>query len=59
MTDGVVESRTHDLDQGITRLRERAAELRDRPLREVVDALAALADTSLRDDVTVVAARLK
>ena len=58
VTDGVVESRAHDLDQGITRLRERAAELRDRPLHEVVDGLAALADTSLRDDVTVVAARL-
>ena len=59
MTDGVVESRTRDLDQGITRLRERAAELRDRPLREVVDGLAALADTSLQDDVTVMAARLR
>ena len=58
VTDGVVESRTQDLDQGITRLRERAAELRERPLTEVVDGLAALADTSLRDDVTVVAARL-
>ena len=59
VTDGVVESRAQDLDQGITRLRERAAELRDRPLPELVDALAALADQSLRDDVTVVAARLK
>ena len=58
VTDGVVESRTHDLDQGITRLRERAAELRDKPLHELVDGLAALADKSLRDDVTVVAARL-
>jgi serine phosphatase RsbU (regulator of sigma subunit) len=58
VTDGVVESRTHDLDRGIERLRARAEELRDRPLDELVDALAALADTSLRDDVTVVAARL-
>ena len=40
VTDGVVESRTDDLDQGITRLRDRAVELRDRPLRELVDALA-------------------
>ncbi len=58
VTDGVVESRTGDLDEGITRLRDRAAELREAPLRELVDALAALADTSLRDDVTVVAVRL-
>ena len=59
VTDGVVESRTRDLDQGIERLRQRAVELRDRPLREVVDGLAALADTTLRDDVTVMAARLR
>ena len=59
VTDGVVESRTDDLDQGITRLRDRAVELRGRPLRELVDSLAELADTSLRDDVTVVAARLR
>ena len=59
VTDGVVESRTHDLDQGIARLRERAAELRGKPLRDLVDALADLADKSLRDDVTVVAARVR
>ena len=59
VTDGVVESRTRDLDQGIERLRERAVGLRDRPLREVVDGLAALADKTLQDDVTVVAARLR
>jgi PAS domain S-box-containing protein len=59
VTDGVVESRTHDLDRGIARLCEVAAELRDRPLRQVVDGLARLSDTSLRDDVTVVAARLR
>lgn len=58
MTDGVVESRIQDLDQGITRLRERAAELREKPLHELVHGLAALADKSLRDDITVVAARL-
>ena len=59
VTDGVVESRTRDLDQGIERLRQRSVELRDRPLREVVDGLAALADTTLQDDVTVMAARLR
>ena len=57
--DGVVESRGQDLDQGIARLRARAAELRERPLEELVDALADLADPSLMDDVTVVAARLR
>jgi serine phosphatase RsbU (regulator of sigma subunit) len=59
VTDGVVESRTHDLDRGISRLREHAAELREKPLGELVDGLADLADKSLRDDVTVVAARLR
>jgi serine phosphatase RsbU (regulator of sigma subunit) len=59
VTDGVVESRNYDLDWGIARLRVRAAELRDRPLQELVDSLAELADTSLRDDVTVLAARLR
>lgn len=59
VTDGVVESRDRDLDEGIARLLERAAALRERPLRDLVDGLAALADPSLRDDVTVVAARLR
>jgi PAS domain S-box-containing protein len=59
VTDGVVESRTQDLDQGIERLRQRAVELRDRPLCAVVDELASLADTTLQDDVTVMAVRLR
>ncbi|HSE10850.1 MAG TPA: SpoIIE family protein phosphatase [Nocardioidaceae bacterium] len=59
VTDGVVESRRHDLDRGIERMRARAVELRKRPLQEVVGALADLADATLRDDVTVVAARLR
>ncbi len=57
VTDGVVESRKHDLDHGIALLQERAAELRDLPLDELVVALADLADHTLRDDVTVLAAR--
>ena len=36
-----------------------AAELADRPLEELVAAVAALADERLADDVTVVAARLR
>lgn len=58
VTDGVVESRLLDLSVGIDRLRERAAQLRDRPLDELVAGLAALADTSMRDDVTVLAVRV-
>jgi PAS domain S-box-containing protein len=57
VTDGVVEARTHDLDEGIARLERRASELRDLPLDRLVVALAELSDQSLRDDVTVVAAR--
>jgi serine phosphatase RsbU (regulator of sigma subunit) len=59
VTDGVVESRTYDLDWGLARLRVRAAELRGKPLDELVAGLADLADPSLRDDVTVLAARLR
>jgi PAS domain S-box-containing protein len=59
VTDGVVESRTRDLDVGIAELRERASQLRDRPLTEVVAGLAALADPTSYDDVTVLAARLR
>jgi PAS domain S-box-containing protein len=57
VTDGVVETRGADLDQGIAALRDRAVELRDRPLTELVSGLATLADTSLHDDVTVLAIR--
>jgi PAS domain S-box-containing protein len=59
VTDGVVESRDHDIDEGIDRLRRCAAELHDRPLDELVAVIAALADERLHDDVTVVAARLR
>jgi PAS domain S-box-containing protein len=59
VTDGVVESRDHDIDEGIDRLRRCAAELRDRPLDELVAGIAGLADERLHDDVTVVAARFR
>jgi PAS domain S-box-containing protein len=59
VTDGVVESRRHDIDHGISLLCERAADLRDAPVKELVKGIAALADTSLHDDVTVVASRLR
>ena len=59
VTDGVVESRDLDLDDGLDRLRTRAAAMRDRPLAELVDGVAALADPVLRDDVTVLALRVR
>jgi PAS domain S-box-containing protein len=59
VTDGVVESRDHDIDEGIERLRRCAVRLRDRPLDELVAGVAALADERLHDDVTVLAARLR
>jgi PAS domain S-box-containing protein len=59
VTDGVVESRRHDIDYGIKLLCDRAAELRGAPLEDLVQGIAALADTSLHDDVTVVASRLR
>jgi PAS domain S-box-containing protein len=57
VTDGVVETRSADLDHGIDQLRQRAIELRGKPLTELVAGLASLADTSLHDDVTVLAVR--
>ncbi len=59
VTDGVVESRDRDIDEGIELLRRCAAELSDRPLEELVAAIAGLADERLHDDVTVVAARFR
>jgi hypothetical protein len=58
VTDGVIESRTRDIDQSIARLRERATTLRAEPLPDLVADLADLADTSLRDDLTILAVRL-
>lgn len=59
VTDGVVESRHEDLDHGLARLLRRAVEMRSAALDDLVTELAALADPTLRDDVTVVAARLR
>ena len=59
VTDGVVESRHHDIDHGIRLLCERAADLRDAPVTELAQGIAALADTSMHDDVTVLASRLR
>jgi serine phosphatase RsbU (regulator of sigma subunit) len=59
VTDGVVESRRHDIDHGISLLRDRAADLRHATLKELVQGIAALADTTMHDDVTVLASRLR
>ena len=58
VTDGVVESRGRDVDEGIARLVQRAGELYDAPLDVLVAELGALAEAGDDDDVTVVAARL-
>ncbi|WP_369268813.1 SpoIIE family protein phosphatase [Streptomyces sp. R11] len=55
-TDGLVESRTQSLDNGMTRLRHHAATRRCLPLPQLVAELAVdLGDT--RDDITLIAAR--
>jgi PAS domain S-box-containing protein len=59
VTDGVVESRRHDIDHGIRLLCDRGADLLHAPLKELVQGIAALADTSMHDDVTVLASRLR
>jgi serine phosphatase RsbU (regulator of sigma subunit) len=55
-TDGLVESRTRSLDDGMTRLRQHATTHRHLPLRQLCAKLARdLGDT--RDDITLIAAR--
>jgi serine phosphatase RsbU (regulator of sigma subunit) len=59
-TDGLIERRGSDLDQGMTRLRDAAAELVGRPLDELCDELLdRLVDGRPEDDVALVAIRLR
>jgi len=58
VTDGVIESRAYDIDEGLARLAERASAMRQLPLTELVVDLAGLADPDLHDDVTVLAVRV-
>ncbi|WP_231851670.1 SpoIIE family protein phosphatase [Modestobacter italicus] len=58
-TDGLVERRSSDLDQGQQRLQDAVAELIDLPLEELCDELVArMVDGHPDDDVALVAARL-
>jgi PAS domain S-box-containing protein len=58
-TDGLIERRDADLDQGMARLRASAARLAARPLDELCDQLIEqLVDTRPEDDVALVAIRL-
>ncbi|MGA9746554.1 MAG: SpoIIE family protein phosphatase [Nocardioides sp.] len=59
VTDGVVEGRDHDLDEGIDRLARRLREGQSEDLRDVVDDVARFADPALLDDVTVLALRIR
>jgi serine phosphatase RsbU (regulator of sigma subunit) len=58
-TDGLIERRSSDLDEGMTRLREAAAALAGRPLDELCDQLLdRLVHDRPEDDVALVAIRL-
>jgi serine phosphatase RsbU (regulator of sigma subunit) len=58
-TDGLIERRDGDLDEGMARLREAAAALADRPLPELCDELVdRLVHGRPEDDVALVAIRL-
>ncbi|WP_309229984.1 MULTISPECIES: SpoIIE family protein phosphatase [unclassified Blastococcus] len=58
-TDGLVERRDADLDQGLLRLRDELAQLADRPLGELLDELIErLVQGRPEDDVALVAVRL-
>lgn len=58
VTDGVVEGRDHDIDEGVDRLVAGVAAGRGRSVEHLVADLEALADRNLLDDVTVLVARL-
>jgi PAS domain S-box-containing protein len=58
VTDGVVESRDRDVDEGIAALVARVRASAGKPVEDLADDVAALADRSLLDDVTVLVARL-
>jgi GAF domain-containing protein len=56
-TDGLVERRGEDLDAGVERLRSALAEVGDRPLDEVCDALLSRLGEDAEDDVALLAVR--
>ncbi len=59
-TDGLIERRTSDLDEGMARLREAATELAGRPLAELCDEIIdRLVQGRPEDDVALVAIRLR
>jgi PAS domain S-box-containing protein len=59
-TDGLIERRGDDLDEGMSRLREAAAALADRPLDQLCDELLdRLVHGRPEDDVALVAIRLR
>ncbi|TFV76826.1 PAS domain-containing protein [Blastococcus sp. CT_GayMR19] len=59
VTDGLVERRGSDLDEGLDRLREALSDLAERPLEELLDTvLARLVPRAGEDDVAIVAVRV-
>jgi PAS domain S-box-containing protein len=58
VTDGVVETRDRDVDEGIAALVDRVRASAGKPVEDLARDVAALADRSLLDDVTVLVARL-
>jgi serine phosphatase RsbU (regulator of sigma subunit) len=57
-TDGLVERRGQDLDHGLARLQETAADLAGRELDELSELLARMLPAEPDDDVALVAVRL-
>jgi serine phosphatase RsbU (regulator of sigma subunit) len=58
VTDGVVETRDRDIEAGIAALVSRVGDSAGKPVEDLVADVAALADRSMLDDVTVLVARL-
>jgi PAS domain S-box-containing protein len=58
VTDGVVETRDHDVDEGVAALVARVGASVGKPVEDLAGDVAALADRSMLDDVTVLVARL-
>lgn len=58
VTDGVIETRDRDIEAGLDALVARVGESVGKPVEDLVADVAALADRSMLDDVTVLVARL-
>lgn len=57
-TDGLVEARGHDLEEGLERVQRTLVAVRDEPVEQIADRMLAARSAHSRDDVALLVARL-